>query len=286
MTMSSCPSLPERFAGLGGTLDTLAREAVAGITVDPARIDPTFGRFGALAGFARAAVTVEGALLEAGLRAVLEADGAFTLMPADFRLPLVEAALAAARSNNRDRLSAIRIDPRAYAPEHYKPDIIAVHDSGTAHVLELKRTTLSYGKALLGRVEDKLVAAGLVLRDVLHADRRQVLVRAVNVALVDCDGSDTRDLVIGLGEIDGLLGCAGAAQGMAYLRHRFSAHVQAAFADLVEAGHRPGGQDERKPCGPDAIAAEPDAYPETPSLAETPVAIRFARKTAQRAARA
>lgn len=152
--------LPARFTDLAPRLDALAERAVAGISVPEERYDPTFGRFGALAGFIRAAANVEGAVLETGLRIVLDHEGSFTVLPADFRLPVIEAAEAAVRNNERSALAALRLDPKVYAPDHYTPDLVAVRrPDGIGYLLELKRATSSYNRIALEQLEERMLAA-------------------------------------------------------------------------------------------------------------------------------
>lgn len=271
-------SLAERFADLAQTLDELAEQAVAGIAVPEEGRDPTFGRFGALAGFVRAAANVEGSVLEAGLRIVLDHDGSFTLMPADFRLPIIEAAQAAVRSNDKTALVALRLDPRVYAPDHYTRDLVAVRQpDGIGYLLELKRATSSYGRIALERLEEKMMAAALVTRDTLMADRRRLMVSRVEVAIIDCSDADKRDGVIGLSGLDEHVGCFGVADTLRHLRSRFAFHVQSKLSRMSATGHGDGADDDP---ASDTDPRDPYAFAHgvKDAFAVEPVAISFARK--------
>ncbi|GHA19129.1 hypothetical protein GCM10007989_13260 [Devosia pacifica] len=273
------PVLPERFADLTSSLEALARDGVEGIVIAADRTDPTFGTFGPITSFIRSAVSVEGAVLEAGLRTILEHDGGFTLMPVDFKLPIIEAAQAAVRSNEKNALVALRLDPRVYAVEHYTPDLFAVHrESGVGYLLELKRTTGSYGRAVLEQLEQKMLAAGLVARDALLMGRRRLLVSSVEMAIVDCSEDDRRDRVIGLAALDELLECPGVGDSLRHLRARYAHHIQIALKGMVE-------PDESRR-GPQRVATserQEDVQvsfvdDEGSGANESPVAISFARK--------
>lgn len=271
-------ALPTQFSALAPVLDDIARDAADGITITLDREDLTFGDFGPLASLARAATTVEGGMLENGLRAVLESDGRYTLMPPDFRVPLLDAATAAAKSNERSALSAMRLDHRAYAPEHFAPDLIAVrHDTGAAVILDLKRTTTSHGKSPLVRLEQKLIASALVLRDVLFADPRRLIVKEIEVAIVDCDSSDKRDLVIGLPDLDSLLDCPGLGACLVYLRRRYAAHIQEAFTNLLKLQRLKDMEDPNFEVESTVAADSGENTGGAPTF-PNPVAISFARK--------
>ncbi|UYQ72488.1 hypothetical protein OF122_01475 [Pelagibacterium flavum] len=272
------PALPARFAELAPTLDGLARQAVDGITVSPERADPMFGAFAQVAGFVRSAVCIEGTVLETGLRAILVHSGAFALLPPEFRLPVIEAAQAAVRNNDNAALSAFRLDPKVYAVEHYTPDIVAVHrETGTAFLLELKRTTASYPRPILDVLEEKMMATALVTRDALLSGRRPLIVSRVEVAIVDCSDKDTRDHVIGLNGFDQLLGCPGVGDSLRYLRASFAASVQSALTALVAPDHGDAGRSFLTDTDSQEFPSE-NLESELDVEAHGPVTINFARK--------
>jgi|TARA_A100001391_G_scaffold145276_1_gene102881 hypothetical protein len=228
-------ALPGRFKDLERALDTLARDAVDGISVPSDRFDPMFGAFGLVAGFVRSAVCVEGTVLEAGLRTILDHSGRFALLPVGFKLPVIEAAMAAVKSNDKANLKSLRLDPKVYAPEHYTPDLLAVHrETGVAFLIELKRSTLSYPRPILERLEEKMLAAGLVVRDTLNSGRRLTFISRLEVMIVDCADTDMRDQIIGASSLDRLLGYDGVGKAMRHLRARFAVHVQKRLTSLIE----------------------------------------------------
>lgn len=271
-------NLPARFANLAPRLDEMADEAVAGITVPHERCDPTFGRFGPLAGFIRAAANVEGAVLETGLRVILDHAGSFALLPVEFRLPVTEAAQAAVRNNDKTALVALRLDPKVYASEHYTPDLVAVRQpEGVGYLLELKRATGSYNRLALEQLEEKMLATALVTRDALLSGRRRLVVSRVEVAIVDCSDADRRDGVIGLGGLDELLECPGVAETLSYLRTRFAFHIQSAL-DRMSTSERQNGVDDGDLGDLDPDDWCPISTEVEDDFAAEPVAISFARK--------
>lgn len=278
MMTTNSPVLPDRFADLAASFDSLAHDAVKGIAIVGDRTDPTFGEFGLIAGFVRSAANIEGAVLEAGLRSILTQEGGFNVLPSDFKLPVIEAATAAVRSNEKDALVALRLDPKVFAPEHYTPDLVAVHrESGVGYLLELKRTTGSYASAVLERLEEKMTAAGLVARDALLSGRRRLMVSRVEVAIVDCSDADRRDQVIDLDGLDDLLACPGVGDSLRYLRSRYAHHIQSALGRMVDTG---GERTTIQPAITPELVAEPLGHPEDENLGtdDVPVAINFARK--------
>lgn len=273
----SASALPAQFADLADTLDALARDSVSGIKVSSDRQDPTFGPFGAIAGLVRSAACIEGKVLEAGLRLMLDHSGKFVLLTSGFCLPVIDAARAAVRRNGKEALKSIRLDPKVYADEHYTPDILTVNrETGAAHLLELKRTTISYPRPILQGLEERMLAAALVTRDALLAGRQPINVTQVELAIIDCAGRDTRDCVISYIALDDLLGCAGVGNTLSFLRNRFSQHLQSALAQLV---HKDAvvGDGCATSISDDEVMLAPRAPATTPAP-DLPVSISFARR--------
>ena len=281
----SASALPAQFSDLADTLDALACDSVAAITVSPDRQDPTFGPFGEIAGFVRSAGCLEGKVLETGLRLILAHSGEFVLPPAGFSLPVIEAARAAVGRNEKEALKSIRFDPKVYATEHYTPDIVAVRrTSGIAYLLELKRTTLTYPRPILQKLEDKMLAAALVTRDALLFERQSTNIAGVELAIIDCSGKDPRDCVITHMGLDQLLDYEGVGESLSFLRTRFAHHLQGALAELVD-HERATGDGCATPIS-DAVPIPTSRGPVTTSSLDLPISISFARRADLARARA
>lgn len=111
-------ALPARFADLAPALGALAANAVAGITVPADRRDPTFQLYGVLAGFIRAAANVEVSSSSRAYGRSSHMTAASRSNPRDFRLPLIEAAIAAVPVRSNDALALKAVRPGGTASRH------------------------------------------------------------------------------------------------------------------------------------------------------------------------
>ncbi len=253
MTISSTPALPETFAAFAETFETMAQAAVSRFSYDPSRSDITFGPHGELAALVRSATTLEGGLIEQGLRLLLDADPRFLVIEPVIRLPILKEAVAAVKSNDFKSLAKVRFDPKSYTANHYAPDLIVIDRARQlGHMLELKRCSQSFGKGYLKMLQSKMRAATLVLPHMLFY-RGYPAVSDVHMQIVDCEDTDHRDLVVGTRDLDHTFDCPGLGAALDFLRHRFALAVQARIDHCI------GGDDDRR--GPDpAHDAVPDAF--------------------------
>lgn len=238
MTISSTPALPETFAAFAETFEAMAQAAVSRFSYDPTRSDITFGRHGELAALVRSATTLEGGLIEQGLRLLLDADPRFLVIEPVIRLPILKEAVAAVKSNDFRSLAKVRFDPKSYTALHYAPDLIVIDRARQlAHMLELKRCSQSFGKGYLKMLQSKMRAATLVLPHMLFY-RGYPAVSDVHMQIVDCEDSDHRDLVVGTSDLDHTFDCPGIGAALDHLRHRFALAVQARIDHCIGADDR------------------------------------------------
>lgn len=234
MTIFSTPALPETFAALAEPFDALAETAVARFAYDTSRIDQTFGPHGELAALVRSVTTLEGGLMEQGLRMLLGSDPRFVVIEPVLKLPILDEAMAAVKSNDFKALAAVRFDAKSYTAVHYRPDLIVLEPAAsTAHMIEIKRCSESFGKGYLKSLETKMRAATLVLPHMLFANGYPGVAK-VTMAIVDCEDSDRRVPVIGTSDLDHEFECPGLGEALGYLRHRFAQKVQARIFGCIE----------------------------------------------------
>ncbi|WMT89351.1 hypothetical protein [Pelagibacterium sp. H642] len=288
MTISSTPALPKTFAALAEPFDALAETAVARFAYDASRIDPTFGPHGELAALVRSVTTLEGGLMEQGLRMLLDSNPRFLVIEPVLKLPIIDEAMAAVRSNDFKALAAVRFDAKSYTAVHYRPDLIVLEPAAnTAHMIEIKRCSESFGKGYLKSLETKMRAATLVLPHMLF-DNGYPGVGKVTMAIVDCEDSDRRVPVIGTSDLDHEFNCPGLGEALGYLRLRFAQKVQARIAACIERGTRVPGAPlaaQKENSGSDVLADEtsaPSAMSTAPGSETAPrlgsVTVTLARK--------
>lgn len=238
MTDHFIPALPEAFADFAETFQAMSEAAVARFSYCSSRRDITFGPLAELAALVRSATTLEGGLIEQGLRALLQSDPRLLVIEPVLRLPILEEAMAAVKANDFKSLSKVRFDPKAYAERHYTPDLIVIdRTTQIAHLLELKRSSESFGTGYLTALEKKMQAATLVLPHMLFY-RNYPVVSDVNMLIVDCDDGDKRDEVVSPRDLDHAFNCPGLADALGYLRHVFARAVQKRMGACMA---QPGG---------------------------------------------
>lgn len=241
------PALPETFTDFADRFDAMASAAVVRFTYSPDRPDVTFGRHGEVAALVRSATTLEGGLIEQGLATLLGSDPRFQLVSPVLKLPILDEAVAAVKANDFSALAKVRFDPKAYAASSYTPDLIVVDRANQiAHMLELKRSSGSFGTGYLTRLEKKMQAATLVLPHVLFYQNYPVITD-VNMVIVDCDDTDPREQVVGLRDLDEVLQCPGVSQALRYLRSCFGQQVQARVDECLSPQTGTVGAADKKP---------------------------------------
>jgi len=228
------PDLPADFADLAPEFERIASDVAERFVFETSRDDPTFGAYGELAALFRSSTASEGRLFEEGLRLLLGTRKRFILIEAGLKLPLIPAAINAVASNDAAAIASLRIDPDTYTRRHYTPDVIVVErETGKVFILELKRTSKSFGRGQIDALVDKMRAAGLVLSHTLFHRGFGFPIRSVSTLLVDCDNSDTYKRVTGTHELDVTLAVPGLGTALDYLRGLFAAKVQTQIAQCL-----------------------------------------------------
>lgn len=202
---------------LAHELDSLAGTAIASLPFDAQFEDLSFGPLAGISRAMRAIETAEGLTLEVAARLILSREAHLLVAEpgAQFALP---ADLVA------------RHGDRAQMRNCYAPDLIVL-DTERHHLViaEFKRSGTSFNNAEIGTIRAKLGAIAPLVSTELKRARDGAEVHAVDLAVVDCTGSDKRHTLVDLGMLGELLGHRGFAPMMLHFRTCFGRHAQSAL---------------------------------------------------------
>lgn len=191
-----------------------------------------------LASLGRAIAVQEGYLIEAVVVA-LAATHPDRLTLSGLRLPLLPAALDVIRKNRRSLYEGLSLDATAGSMATYHPDlVIADPRTRSALIVDVKRSLSGYvGGGKLGELQQRMIAAGLVLPDILWRDHQRLAVETVGTAIIDASrtSDDVSDGVWPISRLDELLDINNAGALAAESLVTFRSGVRGVWRNAIEA---------------------------------------------------
>lgn len=182
--------------------------------------------------------SAEGRIIEQMIRALASSAPDNLVLRGGICLPVAEAALELASRNRPEALSPISLSSDHSTRRGYTPDLI-IGDQRThaALVIEIKRTITSYDAARLETLKERMLAASLTLPDHLYREQMRLHVSSVEVAILAADNrkTDTTAGIWSLNLLDDLIGVAGAAFAVDYLKTRLNEMTNQAWRDALAA---------------------------------------------------
>lgn len=183
-----------------------------------------------LATVLRSLPALEGRLIELGIAAVARCNPDLKVLTQNLRLPVSQTALKLVELNDAENFRALTFDADTGGRKTYTPDFVILNErTGTAHVVDAKRSVYTYDRVRLDDLQNRMKAAGLVLPDFLYKEHRRLNVREVRVVILTADNRKT-DLYAGiwhLSQLDHLVEVEGAGAAIASLQAEFHSHVEA-----------------------------------------------------------
>ncbi|NMG37874.1 hypothetical protein GRZ55_01315 [Chelativorans sp. ZYF759] len=207
----------------------LVDDTVSQVLACPAKPDPAFEGFEELLAPIRSATTLEGSLLERGIKAICACRNDLTVVPLETPLPVLPEAKAFLRRNDWSKASALRLNSEVHTREFYRPDLLVVDaHQHRALILDIKRSVLSHKPKVLLELRTRMMAAALVARDWLERECDAPAVERVEIAIVDGSGepADHAKAIFALTNLDSLLGIEGAFEAIVVLRRLYGARIR------------------------------------------------------------
>lgn len=263
-------------------LDNLVSEVV-----DTALSDAMFRRaltagMDDIASVMRAVPVAEGRLLERGIGFLAKRNPDLVVLTDNLRLPVTKAAAELVAMNDAALVKALSLDADSGGRKSYTPDLLIINRSTKiGHLVDVKRSLNSYEVSRITELKNRMLAAALVVPDLLYKEHRRLHVEEVRVVILNAENqrTDIDGGVWPLTHLDHLLEIAGAGEVMAHLRELFQRRVEANWKSALN-DHRLDTSNSPMISRSDPTernGVRPGPSEEEPSASRTPVSIGFAR---------
>lgn len=235
-----------------------------------------------IASVLRAVPVAEGRLLERGIGFVAKRNPDLVVMTENLRLPVTKAATELVAMNDEALVKSLSLDADSAGRKSYTPDLLIINRATkVAHLIDVKRSLGSYELSRIAELKNRMLAAALVVPDLLYKEHRRLHVDEVRVVILNAENqrTDIDGGVWPLTHLDHLLGIAGAGAVMAQLRGLFQKRVTDNWAAALRshsAGTKPDNQGASGESSGD-MARHADGGDALAGPARMPVSIGFAR---------
>jgi len=235
-----------------------------------------------IASVMRAVPAAEGRLLEKGIDLLAKYNPDLIVLTDNLRLPVTKAAAELVAMNEAALVKALSLDADSGGRKSYTPDLLIINRSSkVGHLIDVKRSLNSYEVSRITELKNRMLAAALVVPDLLYKEHRRLHVEEVRVVILNAENqrTDIDGGVWPLTHLDHLLEIMGAGEVMAHLRELFQRRVEANWMSALN-GHRLDTTPIPMTPSSDPIAdnvARRHPRVEESSVSRAPVAIGFAR---------
>lgn len=190
--------------------------------------DALAGGVNEAAAILRAIPIQEGRLLERGIGIIASLNPDLVVLTHNLRLPVTKTALELVEKNDPKHFRSLTLDADTGGRKTYTPDLILLNrKTKLAHVIDVKRSLGSYEVSRINELKSRMLAAALVVPDLLYREHRRLVVEEVRVVILNAENqrSDIDGGVWPLRDLDHLLDVVGAGKAIGMLRERFHARI-------------------------------------------------------------
>ncbi len=235
-----------------------------------------------IASVMRAVPAAEGRLLERGIGFLAKRNPDLVVLTDNLRLPVTKAAAELVAMNDVALVKALSLDADSGGRKSYTPDLLIINRSTKiGHLVDVKRSLSSYEVSRIVELKNRMLAAALVVPDLLYKEHRRLHVEEVRVVILNAENqrTDIDGGVWPITHLDHLLEIMGAGEVMAHLRNLFQRRVEANWMSALSE-HRldtaPTLQTwSSDPSEGDVVRRRPRE--DESSVSRAPVSIGFAR---------
>jgi len=177
----------------------------------------------------RAVPVAEGKLLERGISLVAGVNSDLIVLTQNLRLPVTKAASELVEMNDPALYRSLSLDADSGGRRSYTPDLLLLNKrTEVAHLVDVKRSLGSYELSRIADLKHRMLAAALVVPDLLYKEHRRLHAREVRVVILNAANqrADIAGGVWPLSHLDHLLEVTGAGSAMAQLRELFQRRVE------------------------------------------------------------
>lgn len=190
--------------------------------------DALAGGVNEAAAILRAIPIQEGRLLERGIGIIASLNPDLVVLAHNLRLPVTKTALELVEKNDPKHFRSLTLDADTGGRKTYTPDLILLNrKTKVGHVIDVKRSLGSYEVSRINELKSRMLAAALVVPDLLYREHRRLVVEEVRVVILNAENqrSDIDGGVWPLRDLDHLLEVVGAGKAVGMLRERFHARI-------------------------------------------------------------
>ncbi|QRI62555.1 hypothetical protein JQ506_17105 [Shinella sp. PSBB067] len=228
----------------------------------------------------RAVPAAEGKLLERGIGLVAGRNPDLVVLTQNLRLPVTKAASELVEMNDPSLYRSLSLDADSGGRKTYTPDLLILNRrTEVAHLVDVKRSLGSYELARIAELKNRMLAAALVVPDLLYKEHRRLHAKEVRVVILNAENqrADIDGGVWPLSHLDHLLEVTGAGEAMAHLRELFQHRVEENWSAVLASRRQDAsaGNARKAPtlhCDGDHVCGT-----DTRSRSRLPVSIGFAR---------
>ncbi len=217
------------FNALQPRLLALAEQAATAAFTAPQMVSALAKGLEEAASLMRAVPIQEGNLLEQGVALLAGSNPDMLALTENIRLPVTPAALQLVEMNNEAHYRRLTLDADTGGRKGYTPDMLIVHQvKRLAYVVDIKRTLGSYEATRIADLKSRMLAAALVVPDLLYKEHRRIAVDEVRAVIINADGQkvDVDHGIWHLAHLDHLLEIDGAGLAIERLRTQFASAVE------------------------------------------------------------
>jgi len=235
-----------------------------------------------ISSFLRAVPVAEGRLLERAIGLIAKRNPDLVVLTENLRLPVTRAATELVAMNDEALVKSLSLDADSAGRKSYTPDLLIINRATkVVHLVDVKRSLGSYELSRIAELKSRMLAAALVVPDLLYKEHRRLHVDEVRVVILNAENqrTDIDGGVWPLTHLDHLLEIAGAGAVMAQLRDLFQQRVTDNWSEALRS-HSAGVKADNRSAAeesPGCMASHADGRDALTGPARTPVSIGFAR---------
>lgn len=188
----------------------------------------------------RAVPIAEGRLLERGIGLVAKRNPDLVVLTDNLRLPVSKAASELVAMNDPSLMKSLSLDADNGGRKSYTPDLLILNrTTKVAHLVDVKRSLGSYEVSRITELKQRMLAAALVVPDLLFKEHRRLHVEEVRVVILNAENqrTDIDGGVWPLSHLDHLVEITGAGRLLEHLREVFRVQVEANWVAALHCHH-------------------------------------------------
>ncbi|KQV35762.1 MULTISPECIES: hypothetical protein [unclassified Rhizobium] len=185
----------------------------------------------------RAVPVAEGRLLERGIALIANLNADLVVLSGNLRLPVTKAATELVEMNDPKLYRSLSLDADSGGRKSYTPDLLILNQrTEVVHLVDVKRSLGSYEVSRIAELKNRMLAAALVVPDLLYKEHRRLQAKEVRVVILNAENqrTDIDGGVWPLSHLDHLLEVEGAGEVMANMRHLFQTRIELNWNDALQ----------------------------------------------------